>query len=102
MVWFNTYDSDGDGLIREVRTYVNLAEVGLAEWTDKELGFRLAFLYPRVDGCEHETAPQEVKDEIERLKAEIERRGYSWYSNLRINERYKGWGWLPGFWKKDS
>lgn len=101
MGWFNTYDSDGDGLIREVKTYVDLTTVPLTEWTDNELGFRLAFLYQKVDGYGHLTASQEVKDEVQRLADEIERRGYDWTSNLKHNERVTGWGWLPGFQKKE-
>jgi len=102
MSWFNTYERDGDGLTRKVVTEVDLTSVPLIEWTDDELGFRLAFLYPQVDGYGHLTASEEVKAEINALLAEIERRGYNPISNLQFNERNTGWGWLPGFQKRGA
>lgn len=100
MSWFNTYKGDGDGLTRTVLTTEDLSDLPLLRWTDNELGFRLAFLYPQVDGYGHLTAPEEVKVEIRSLMKEIERRGYDSISNLRLNERCTGWGWLPGFDRK--
>jgi hypothetical protein len=95
--WFNTYDSDGNGLTRVVRTTVDLDSLPLNEWTLDELGFRLAVIYPQVDGHEHLTASQEVRWEVAGLMQEIERRGFNSSSNLMFNERNTGWGWLPGF-----
>lgn len=97
--WFNTYDSDGDGLTRKVVTKVDLSALPYSEWTDDELGFRLAVVYPEVDGYGHLTASEEVKAEVRALMEAIESRGYDPSSNLRYNERCKGWGWLPGFQK---
>lgn len=94
---FNTYPSDGDGLTRKVVTEVALADLPLAEWTDDELGYRLAVIYPKVDGREHLTATDEIKAEVVALMAEIERRGYDPVSNLQYNERVTGFGWLSGF-----
>lgn len=102
MSWFNTYTRDGDGFTREVVTKVNLRDLPLSEWTDNELGFRLAVIFPQVDGYGHLTASEEVKAEVSRLRDEIERRGYDWTSNLRFNERNTGWGWLPGFQKRSA
>ena len=97
MTWFNA--SDGDGLTRVVRTEIDLSDMPLHDWTDNELGYRLALLYPQVDGFEYETAPEEVKTEVAQLLGEIERRGYKPHSNLQWNEKCQGWGWLPGFQK---
>jgi hypothetical protein len=100
MSWFNTYERDGDGLTRVVRTEIDLSEMLLRDWTEEELGFRLAVIYPQVDGHEHLTAPEEIKTEVEQLLAEIERRGWDPHSNLMWNERCVGFGWQPGFWKR--
>lgn len=100
MSWFNTYKSDGDGLTRKVVTKVDLTRVPLADWTDDELGFRLAVIYPEVDGYEHLSASDAVKTEVSSLMAEIERRGYDATSNLRYNEQNTGRGWLSGFRRK--
>lgn len=101
MGWFNTYaDDEARSLTRRVVTEADLTSLPLTEWTDDELGLRLAVLYPQVDGYEHKTAPDEVKVEIRSLMTEIERRGYDPASNLIFNERNSGWGWLPGFWKR--
>lgn len=102
MTWFNAYESYGDGLTRKVVTEVNLREVPLTEWTDDELGFRLAVIFPQVDGYGHLTADDTVKAEVRSLMAEIERRGFDATSNLRYNERCTGWGWLPGFQKRGA
>ena len=101
MGWFNTYERDGDGLTRRVVTKVDLTDMALTEWTDNELGFRLAVIYPQVDGHEHLTAPASIMAEVRNLMQEIERRGYDATSNLRYNERCTGWGWLPGFTRKE-
>ena len=74
MSWFNTYDRDG--LTRVVKTQVDLKELPLDQWTDNELGYRLAVLYPEVDGYGHLTASEETNKEIASLMKEIERRGY--------------------------
>jgi hypothetical protein len=95
--WFNNYPSDGDGLTREIVTRLDLRDVPLSDWTDRELGFRLAVIYPQVDGYHHKVAPLAIKDEVEGLFAEITRRGYDPVSNLMHNERNKGWGWISGF-----
>lgn len=102
MTRFNTYEGDGDGLTRKVVTHVDLTTLSLDEWTLDELGFRLAVIYPQVDGYGHLTASTEVKAEVWRLLSEIQRRGYDPTSNLRLNERVTGFGWQPGFRKLDS
>jgi hypothetical protein len=100
--WFNTYERDGDGLTRVVKTEVDLSELPFVQRTNNELGFRLAVLYPQIDGYEHLTASDEVKTEINSLIGEIRRRGLDPVSNLQWNERCQGWGWLPGFKKIGS
>lgn len=97
MSWFNTYATDGDGLTRTVTSKVSLRRIPLPGWTLDELGYRLAVLFPQVDGYGHDTAPDEVKSEIESLMAEIKARGYDPISNLRWNENVTGWGWLNWF-----
>jgi hypothetical protein len=99
--WFNTYESDGDGLTRRVVTHVDLSDMPIQWWTLHELGYRLAVIYPQVDGREHETASEAIKTEVRGLMAEIERRGYDPIHNLQVNERITGFGWLPWFGKKD-
>lgn len=100
MTHFNTYKSDGDGLSRQVVTTVDLTSLPLSQWSEDELGFRLAVIFPQVDGHGHLTASDEVKAEVGALRDELERRGLDWTSNLRRNERITGFGWLPGFQKR--
>ena len=102
VAWFNNYEEDGDGLTRIVKTEVDLRTVALKEWTEDELGFRLAAIYPEVDGHAHVTASQQTVDEVTALMEEIRRRGFDPTSNLRFNERNSGWGWLPGFRRSPS
>lgn len=78
-------------------TKTDLSELPLTEWTRDELGLRLAFIYPQVDGYGHETAPEEVITEVEDLMREIRSRGFDPVSNLIYNERVQGWGWLNWF-----
>lgn len=96
---FNAYRRNGDreGFTRRIVTLVDLRTLPLSEWSDDELGFRLAAIYPKVDGYEHLTASDEIKAEVASLMDEITRRGYDPTSNLRYNERVVGWGWQPGF-----
>lgn len=98
MGYFNADEVTNNGLTRVVK--VDLTTLPLIEWTDDELGLRLAVLYPKVDGYGHLTATDQVKEEITSLMREIERRGYDPLSNLIYNERNSGWGWLPGFQKR--
>ena len=99
MSWFNTYARHGDGLTRVVKTKIDLSELTLNQWTENELGLRLAIIFPEVDGYGHLTASEEIKTEIRSIMGELERRGLDPISNLRWNERVTGWGWLPGFTK---
>ena len=98
----NRYAYRGDGLVRVERIEHDLTAIPLSGWTDDELGFRLAVLYPQIDGFEHLTAPEEVKTEVRRLMEEIKRRGFDPISNLMLNDRVVGFGWLPGFQKLEE
>lgn len=100
MGWFNTYPRDEErSLTRVVSREVSLREVPLSSWTQNELGLRLAVLYPKVDGNGHLTASDEVKTEIDDIRAELTTRGLDWSSNLRRNENFRGRGWQSGFQK---
>lgn len=101
---FNTY-YDGDeerSFTRVIKTTVDLRELTLTKWTDEELHYRLAVIYPKIDGYGYSTASQEVRDEFESLRAELQRRNYDWSWNLRQQERFSGWGWVPWFRKLDG
>lgn len=102
MSWFNTYERDGDGLTRTVTLTVDLDDLPLPQWTLEEVGYRLAVIFPQVDGYGHLTASESVKTEVRGLMAEIERRGYDPTHNLRANERNTGWGWLPWFGRRNG
>lgn len=104
MSGFNAF-YDGDekrSVTRTIKIEVDLRTLPLTQWTDDELGLRLAVVYSNIDGYGHLTASEATVREAKDLIREIERRGYDWTSNLRYNERFTGWGWLPGFLKKAS
>ena len=92
---FYSHDAVNSLVRREVIQH-DLRKIPLREWTNIELTYRLAHIYPQVDGREHLTASDEVKKEIDSLIKEITDRGLDWTSNLRLNERITGFGWLSG------
>lgn len=93
---------DSRSLVRRVVQEVDLTTIPLTDWTDDELGFRLAVVYGHLDGYGHLTATEDQKTEARTLMQEIESRGYDPVSNLMLNERVQGFGWLRGFEKRQE